>query len=247
MEGVMKLNADMGESFGAWTMGMDSALMPWIDMANIACGFHASDPDVMAATVALAVKHNVSIGAHPGYADKQGFGRRHIDHTPAQISHLVRYQIGALQGICARFNASLDYVKPHGALYNTMMVDNDCFEAVLAAVADTLPNTPLMVLALPDNRQHRQLAQRAGVPLIFEAFADRAYLASGQLAPRDQPGAVLDDANAMIAQVLQLSQHGTVTTLEGQTLSLSPDTVCVHGDNLQSVEAIKQLRKALTP
>ena len=128
-----------------------------------------------------------------------------------------------------------------------MMVDIDCFEAVLAAVADTLPNTPLMVLALPDNRQHRQLAQQAGVRLIFEAFADRAYLASGQLAPRGQPGAVLDDANAMIAQVLQLSQHGTVTTLEGQTLSLSPDTVSVHGDNPQSVEAIKQLRKALTP
>ncbi|WP_434362319.1 5-oxoprolinase subunit PxpA [Parasalinivibrio latis] len=243
----MKLNCDMGESFGIWTMGLDDQVMPWIDMANIACGFHASDPDVMAATVKKAIQNNVTIGAHPGYEDKKGFGRRSVPHSQSEISHLVAYQVGALQGVCSLYGGKVEYVKPHGALYNDMMADKTVFEAVVTGVSSLSGNPSLMILATADNSQYQAVARAKGVSILLEAFADRAYTHEGKLSPRSQPGSVYHDSKQIIDQVTTLAKHGYVTALDGSKLVLNADTVCVHGDNPESVATVKALSKALTP
>ncbi len=179
----MKLNCDMGESFGDWIIGADEQVMPFVDQANIACAFHAGDPDVMVKTILLAKQFDVEIGAHPGYQDLVGFGRRSIPHTMDEISELVCYQVGALQALCRYHHTSVGYVKPHGALYNDMMANIDVFNAVAQAVAEF--NIPLMILSSSDNQQYLDIADDHDLPLLFEAFADRAYLNNGQLAPRD--------------------------------------------------------------
>ena len=240
----MKLNCDMGEIDGPGSM--DAEVMPWIDLANIACGFHASNPDLMARTVACAVANKVAVGAHPGYDDKEGFGRRAIPHAPDQVTRLVAYQAGALDAICRLHGTRISYVKPHGALYNEMMAKEETYQAIVAAVA-VLPDRPaLMILAMADSGKYRQLAEAKGVPLLFEAFADRAYTDDGRLAPRSEPGAVYHDQERIVAQVTQLARKGTVTTVSGKELALNADTVCVHGDNPESVAVIKALRQALT-
>ncbi|GAB6260205.1 5-oxoprolinase subunit PxpA [Photobacterium sp. CCB-ST2H9] len=245
----MKLNCDMGESFGCWQMGNDAAVMPWIDMANIACGFHASDPDIMSETVACAVAHQVMIGAHPGYDDKPGFGRRSIPHSPVEIRHLVAYQTGALEAICQLHGGHVAYVKPHGALYHDMMGNPAVLEAILTATAamNRQRATPLslMVLAQRDNRAIEAIAQQYQVSLLFEAFADRAYDEQGKLVARSQPGAVHHDNNRIRQQALELAS-GHVTTLNGRILSLRADTLCVHGDNPESIATIADIRKAMT-
>ncbi|KLV08891.1 hypothetical protein ABT56_01360 [Photobacterium aquae] len=244
----MKLNCDMGESFGSWEMGNDAAAMPWIDMANVACGFHASDPSHMAKTVELALVHGVEIGAHPGYDDKQGFGRRHIPHTSQEITQLVAYQVGALDAICRLYGATLNYVKPHGALYNDMMADPSVYEAILSAVSLLNMQRPsslsLMILARTDNRQYIAQAAKYAVPLLFEAFADRAYQSTGLLVPRSQAGSVYHDTERIRQQVAELA-GGWVTTIDNQCLKLYADTVCVHGDNEESVMLVKQLHEDL--
>jgi 5-oxoprolinase (ATP-hydrolysing) subunit A len=173
------LNCDMGEGFGAWRMGDDALAMPLIDQANLACGFHAGDPLIMARSVALAVEHGVRIGAHPSYPDLQGFGRRHLQCSPEEVHALVLYQIGALDAFCRAAGGQLAYVKPHGALYNDLVRDDALLAAVLDACASYRKGLPLMVLALADNQRELCLADEADVPLMFEAFADRAYLADG--------------------------------------------------------------------
>ena len=173
------LNCDMGESFGAWQMGDDAHAMPLVDQANLACGFHAGDPLTIQRSVALAVRHGVSIGAHPAYPDLQGFGRRHLACSAEEVQALVLYQLGALDAFCRAAGTQLAYVKPHGALYNDLLRSDELFEAVLAACARYRSGLPLMVLALADNRREQRLAAAAGVPLLFEAFADRAYQADG--------------------------------------------------------------------
>jgi len=243
----MKLNCDIGESFGCWKMGLDDAVIPWIDMANIACGFHASDPDIMAKTVQAAIAESVKIGAHPGYDDKIGFGRRSIPHSKSQISHLIAYQTGALQAICKLYGGEVEYVKPHGALYNDMMIDEGIFSAIVEGIAKLSPQPTLMLLAQVDNTQYQDIADQAGVKLIFEAFADRAYTSEGRLAPRSQVGAVYHSEQKIMKQVMQLANNGCVTTIDGSQLKLNADTVCVHGDNPESVATIKQLFKALNP
>jgi len=243
----MKLNCDVGESFGLWEMGLDQAVIPWVDMVNIACGFHASDPDVMARTVQSAVENNVQIGAHPGYNDKFGFGRRSIPHSLKQISHLVAYQTGALQAICQLYGGRVEYVKPHGALYNDMMVDQDIFRAVIEGIRKLSPRPALMILAQTDNSLYQGIAEQAGVQLILEAFADRAYTPEGRLAPRSQAGAVYHCAEQIIEQVMQLAKNGCVTTTEGGQLQLNADSVCVHGDNPESVATVEQLFRVLNP
>ena len=244
----MKLNCDMGESYGSWQMGDDKAVMPWVDMANIACGFHASDPDIMSDTVACAVKHQVTVGAHPGYDDKPGFGRRHIPHSPAAITHLVAYQTGALDAVCQLHGTSVSYVKPHGALYHDMMAKPDVLNAILAAIAamNRLRPSPLslMVLARADNSVAESAAQAFGVPLLFEAFADRAYDEAGNLVPRSQPGAVHHDPARIKQQAIELAS-GKVTTHSGAVLALHADTLCVHGDNPESIATIADIRKAM--
>ncbi|MBW3696270.1 5-oxoprolinase subunit PxpA [Vibrio sp. T187] len=239
----IQLNCDMGESFGKWKMGEDELVMPWVDMANIACGFHASDPHVMAKTIQLAKHYNTKIGAHPGYLDLQGFGRRSIPHIPQQISELVTYQVGALQAMARHQNAYVDFVKPHGALYNDMMADINIYRAIIESVA--MFNVPLMILATNDNQEYLDIADDYDVPLLFEAFADRAYLSNGKLAPRNLDNSVLTHADDIYNQVMQLANFGSVTAIDGTILKIEADTVCVHGDNPQSIALIQKISQTL--
>lgn len=239
------LNCDMGESFGAWTMGLDDQVMPHVDCANIACGFHASDPGVMRKTVALALMHEVRIGAHPAYPDLAGFGRRSMQCSPQEITDLLHYQIGALDGICRTQGGRVSYVKPHGALYNDMMQNPDLLRTVMQAIAAYDPALPLMLLARRDNQPARALAAECGIKLLFEAFADRAYDHQGYLVPRSEPGAVLHETEKVVEQALKLAKGVALTANDGSELRLDADTLCVHGDNPAAVEAVKQIRAAL--
>ncbi|RBO86065.1 5-oxoprolinase subunit PxpA [Marinomonas aquiplantarum] len=239
----MKLNCDMGEAFGAWKMGEDEQIMPFVDQANVACGFHASDPLTMSKTVALAKQHDVTIGAHPAYPDLVGFGRRNMDIAPVELKALIQYQIGALQGICQAHNAKLSYVKPHGALYNQMMADFAILDTVMQAVSELDTSLTLMVMAVPEAEQVKQLAAKYGLNVWFEAFADRLYTDEGRLTPRKQPNAVHASFELIEQQVVQLCETGTLTTASGQTLAIHADTICVHGDGDHAVDAVKRIRK----
>lgn len=238
----MKLNCDMGEAFGAWPMGLDEQIMPYIDQANIACGFHASDPLTMSKTVALAKQHGVTIGAHPGYPDLVGFGRRNMDIASTELKALIQYQVGALQGICRAQGVEVVYVKPHGALYNTMMKDFSVLETVMQAVSELDSSLILMVMAIPEVEEVKVLAQKYGLQLWFEAFSDRLYSDSGRLTPRSQPLSVHQSFDLIEAQVLQLSQFGTLTTESGTSLAVEANTICVHGDGAHAVDAVKRIR-----
>lgn len=244
MSRPLLLNCDLGESFGAWTMGDDSAIMPLIDCANIACGFHASDPLTMDKTVALAAAHGVQIGAHPAYPDLVGFGRRSMALSPDEITATVLYQIGALDGFCRRHQTAVRYVKPHGALYHDMIQHDATFRAILTAVQAYDPSLPLVLPARFDPEPWRDTAAEFGLQLWFEGFADRAYQADANLVPRHQVGAVLSDLDAMVAQALQLAA-GSVSTQNGKSLALQIDTLCVHGDTPQALAAVRAIRAAL--
>ncbi|WP_105254360.1 5-oxoprolinase subunit PxpA [Pseudoalteromonas sp. T1lg75] len=237
----MLLNCDLGESFGSWTMGEDELAMAHIDLANIACGFHGGDPLVMQRTLALAKQHGVHIGAHPSYPDRQGFGRRSMVLSPTELIADLHYQIAALAGMAKVQGLQLEYVKPHGALYNDMMAKEQVFVCVLQAVAQYDPSLKLMILAGNNSETYRQLAEKQGVSLLFEAFADRRYTDAGTLMPRNQAGSVLTKTE-MLEQVQQLVSDGTVQTDGGNTLALKADTLCVHGDNLEAVDAIIEIR-----
>lgn len=241
---TIHLNCDLGESFGAWRMGLDSAVMPHIDQANIACGFHAGDPQVMRSTLNLAREHQVMIGAHPAYPDLVGFGRRSLNCHPDEVVALLHYQIAALDGMARVQDMSVSYVKPHGALYNDMMARDEVRRAVLQAVAEYPASIALMLQATPAFEQHRAEAQEWGVALMFEAFADRCYDDDGRLLSRTRPGAVLG-RDEMLRQVEQLRRKGTINTISGHTLELQVDTLCVHGDNDAGVSAIREIREVL--
>ncbi|TDR06280.1 5-oxoprolinase subunit PxpA [Marinomonas communis] len=241
----MKLNCDMGEAFGTWKMGMDEEIMQYVDQANIACGFHASDPLTMSKTVALAKQHNVTIGAHPAYPDLVGFGRRNMDIAPTELKALIQYQVGALQGICKAHGTQVTYVKPHGALYNTMMADFSVLETVMQAVSELDPTLVLMVMAIPESDQVRALAEKYQLTLWFEAFSDRLYTDEGRLTPRKQSGAVHQTFDLIEQQVLQLSEQGALTTESGQLLAIQADTICVHGDGAHAVEAVQRIRQVV--
>lgn len=242
---MIKLNCDMGEGFGAWSMGADETIMPFIDMTNIACGFHAGDPQIMDRTVALAVEHNVMIGAHPGYPDLLGFGRKPISFSENEITNIVLYQVGALQGVCSRHRAEVNYIKPHGALYNVMMLDLNVFAAIVKA-ASTL-KLPLMIMATPDNHKHIELAQSLGVSLLLEAFCDRAYTSEGHLQSRQEEGAVHQSLELIIHQARQIIEQQTVNTTSGKELPLKADSLCIHGDNHLALASVKELKKILSP
>jgi len=237
----LKLNCDLGESFGAWKMGLDDEVMPHIDQANIACGFHAGDPLVMQKTLALAKTHGVEVGAHPGYPDLVGFGRRSLKATSDEIRALMCYQMSALDGMAACEGLTMGYVKPHGALYNDMMADSSVRAAVMAAVASYHRPIVLVLQGTPDAEQHRSEAEKYGLKLSFEAFADRCYDDDGKLLSRTREGAV-HTKEKMLAQVKQLKETGTVTSISGHTLNLYADTLCVHGDNMAGVQAIQTIR-----
>ena len=240
----MKLNCDLGESFGAWTMGLDDEVMPHIDQANIACGFHAGDALVMQKTLALAKQYKVSIGAHPSYPDLVGFGRRSINCTSEEIIALIHYQVAALDGMANVQGISLDYVKPHGALYNDMMRKPEVFDAILTAISQYPKKLALMLQATADIDDYKAQAKKVGITIYSEAFADRCYDDEGRLLARSKAGAVLNK-EAMLVQVKQLSEHGTVTTISGKVLKLSVDSLCVHGDNEEGVRAIAAIRELI--
>lgn len=238
---ALTLNCDLGESFGSWKMGMDEAVMPHIHQANIACGFHAGDAIIMQKTLEMAKANGVSVGAHPAYPDLQGFGRRSMNCSHDEIVAYVQYQICAIEGMAYNMDLLLDYVKPHGALYNDMMANDKVRAAVMQAVAGQRCQSALMLQAVPENELHKQEAEKLGLKLHFEAFADRCYDDDGKLLSRTKPGAV-HTREKMMAQVKQLCDHGTVTTVSGNTLPLLADTLCVHGDNEAGVQAIADIR-----
>ncbi len=240
----MKLNCDLGESFGAWTMGLDAEVMPHIDQANVATGFHAGDPLVIQHTLRLAGEHGVTVGAHPAYPDLVGFGRRSMICTREEIISKIHYQVAALDGMSACAGLELRYVKPHGALYNDMMALPEVRNAILEALAEYHRPLALMLQATPEVDAHRKEADRAGVEVWFEAFADRCYDDDGALVSRRLEGAVHDRAKTL-AQVEQLCNEGTVTTATGQQLPVAADSLCVHGDNIEGVQAIREIRALL--
>ncbi len=239
------LNCDIGESFGSWTMGLDAEVMPFIDCANIACGFHAGDPSIMRKTVALALAHNVKVGAHPAYQDLVGFGRRSMACSAQELQDLLHYQIGALDGICRAQGTRVSYVKPHGAMYNDMMANPQQLRAVVQAVAAYDVNLPLMLMATRDNRAAQAIGDEFGVTLWFEAFADRAYDSAGRLVSRQLPGAVHHDPDVIVQQALTLAACEPLQSNDGSALHLQANTLCVHGDNASSVSAVQRIREAL--
>jgi UPF0271 protein len=239
------LNCDMGESFGAWQMGDDAQAMPLIDQANLACGFHAGDPLTMQRSVALALQYGVQIGAHPAYPDLQGFGRRHLRCSAEEVEALLLYQLGALDAFCRAAGSRLAYVKPHGALYHDLLEDERLLAAALRACGRYREGLPLMVLARVDNTRERRLADQAGVPLLFEAFADRAYQSDGRLLPRSHSSAVHAEAEQTIAQGLAIACGKSFSDCNGQPLQLSADSLCVHGDNPQALAVLRRLRALL--
>jgi UPF0271 protein len=237
----MLLNCDLGESYGSWTMGLDAQVMPHIDQANIACGFHGGDPITIQSTLALAAQHGVSIGAHPAYPDLAGFGRRSMNLHAREIIANLHYQVAALEGMAHCEGLELIYVKPHGALYNDMMASDQVRTAVMEAMASYYHPLALMLQATPDAVKHRGEADHHGIDLLFEAFADRCYADDGSLLSRHKPGAV-HSQERMLAQVKQLQSEGAVTTVSGHILPLQADTLCVHGDNPAGVTAIQAIR-----
>lgn len=223
-------------------MGLDEEIMPFVDQANIACGFHASDPLTMSKTVALAKQYNVTIGAHPAYPDLVGFGRRNMDIVPNELKAIIQYQIGALQGICQAHGTKVTYVKPHGALYNTMMANFLVLETVMQAVSELDNSLILMVMAIPEADQVKALAEKYQLQLWFEAFSDRLYTDEGRLTPRKQANAVHKSFDLIEQQVLQLSEQGALITESGQSLAVHADTICVHGDGDHAVDAVQRIR-----
>src|SRR5690554_1058736 len=241
----MLLNCDIGESYGAWTMGLDDQVMPYIDQANIACGFHAGDPLVMQNTVKLALRHKVMLGAHPAYPDLQGFGRRSMVCRPEEIHALVLYQVGALAQIAATRGGCLSYVKPHGALYNDMMRDETTLRAILSALRKSPQDLALMAMSTADNQALKAVCEEYSVQLLLEVFADRAYDEHGYLVPRSEKGAVHNHPDTIVQQAVALSRGEAMRSISGTPLHLEADTLCVHGDNPESVAAVQAIRAAL--
>ncbi len=236
------LNSDLGEGYGPWRMGEDAALLDVVTSANVACGGHASDPETMFATLSAAVARGVVIGAHPGYPDREGFGRRVIPMSGPEITRMVASQIGALIGVAALVPADVRYVKPHGALGNLAAADRAAAEAVVAAVK-AFPQR-LAILAI-SGTMLEGVARAAGVPVYSEIFADRAYLPDGQLVPRSRPGAVLHDAEAAAERLIGFLDSGLMPTLDAGPIRLAAQSICVHGDSPGALAMAQRLRARL--
>jgi UPF0271 protein len=242
MELSIDLNCDMGESFGAWRMGQDETILPYVTSANIACGYHAGDPAVMRKTVAAAIQHGVALGAHPGLPDLAGFGRRNIDITPAEAYDMVVVQVGSLAGVAASQGARLHHVKAHGALYNMAARNDELAEAIARAVFDV--DSSLVLYALASSKQV-EAGRRHGLTVAEEVFADRTYQNDGSLTSRKQPGAMIEDADTSIRQVLRMITEGTVGTVQGDDVPVHADTLCIHGDQPGAVVFAQAIRRAL--
>lgn len=236
------LNADLGESFGPWPMGRDAELMPLITSANVACGFHAGDPGTMRATVALARRHGVAIGAHPGFPDLVGFGRRDLKASPQEIEDFVLYQVAALAGLAAAQGVRLQHVKAHGALYTMACRDGAMADAIARAVAAL--DRSLILFGLPESELLRA-GRAAGLRVAAEGFADRAYAPDGSLAPRSQPGSVLHDPALVAARAVRMARDREVVAVDGSIVRVEADTICLHGDTPGAVDLARAVRAAL--
>jgi UPF0271 protein len=237
------LNSDLGEGFGAWTLGDDAAMLDVVSSANIACGAHAGDPSTMLTTARAAAERGVAVGAHVAYRDLAGFGRRPLPVAPDELYADVVHQLGAAVAAAAVADTAVTYVKPHGALYNSACADAGLAEVVVRAVADV--DAGLAVLALPGS-ELLLAAERHGLRAVAEAFADRAYEPDGSLVGRGRPGAVLHDPEAVAARVLRMVTDGTATAVDGSEVVVQADSVCVHGDSPDAVAMARAIRRVLT-
>jgi len=239
MAARIDFNCDMGESFGAYSLGLDAEIIKHITSANIACGFHGGDPQVMRSTVRLAEAHGVGIGAHPSFPDLQGFGRRNMSLAPDEVRNDIIYQVGALTAFTTA--RRLQHVKPHGALYNMAVAGGDMARAVCEAVLEIDRSLILLVLA---GSPYARVAEQMGVRMAREAFADRAVNADGTLVPRSQPGAVIRDIDAVAERVVRIAIDGTAEAITGETIPMEADTICLHGDTPGAVTLAASLREA---
>ena len=240
---LIDLNADLGEGFGIWRLGDDEGLLDVVTSANVACGFHAGDPLTMRRVCERAAHNGVAVGAQVGYRDLAGFGRRHIEMQPDELAAEVLYQIGALDACARAAGTAVSYVKPHGALYNTAVVDPQQAAAIAEAVAAYDKSLPLLGLA---GSQLADAAQAAGLLFVAEAFADRAYLPSGHLVPRSDPGAVVDDPYDVVARAASIAVHHRITATDGSTLAVDARSLCVHGDTPGAVYLAREIRRTLS-
>lgn len=236
------LNCDLGEGFGAWEMGNDAAIMPLVSSVNIATGWHAGDPVIMGRTVKAAGALGLGIGAHPGFPDLLGFGRRNLNVTPEEAKAYLLYQVGALSAFVKAEGLKLQHVKPHGALYNMAAKDYQLATALAEAIA--LIDQDLMLMGLAGSEMARAAAA-VGIPFVSEVFADRRYKADGSLVPRSEAGAVIESDEDARQQVLQMVCKGTVTSQTGEVITLQADSLCVHGDNPHALDFVKSIRNAL--
>ena len=236
------LNSDLGESFGRYTLGLDDQILPVVSSANVACGFHASDPVVMEKTVRLAKEMGVRVGAHPGYPDLMGFGRRNMVLSPEEAYAYTLYQIGALHAFLRPLGMEMQHVKPHGAFYNTAAKDYALARAICQAVKDFDPHLVLLGLS---GSEHIRAAEDVGLRAVSEVFADRAYEEDGTLVSRKKPGAVIEDEDAALRQVVRMVKEGKVTAVTGRDIPIRAESICVHGDGIKPVLFAKKIRAAL--
>lgn len=236
------LNSDLGESFGAYSIGLDGEVIRHVSSANVACGYHAGDPLVMARTVAMAKAAGVAVGAHPGYPDLMGFGRRNMVCSPAEAKAYVQYQLGALLAFTTAQGIKLQHVKPHGALYNMAGKDMELAAAIAEAIAEVDGDVILLGLA---GSKMLEAGRKAGLRVASEVFADRAYQADGSLVPRKQPGAVIHDPDEAIRRTVRMVTEGKVTAITGEEVEIAADSICVHGDNPAAVAFVRDIRAAL--
>ncbi len=236
------LNCDLGESFGAYKIGMDEQILPLISSANIACGFHAADPMVMERTTVLAAANGIGMGAHPGFPDLQGFGRREMKLSPAEVKALIVYQIGALSAFVKAAGGSLQHVKAHGALYNMAGKDEKLAMAICEGIKAV--DGSLIVLGQSGSRME-EAAKKLGLPFAKEVFADRAYEEDGSLVARSKSGAMIEDEEEAVNRVIRMIKEGKVRTVTGKEISIQADSVCVHGDGEKALRFVEKIRKAL--
>ena len=236
------LNCDLGESFGNYKIGLDDQVIKYVTSANIACGFHASDPLVMEKTVRLAKEAGAAVGAHPGFPDLVGFGRRNMNVSIAELKAMVTYQLGALDAFCRANKVSLQHVKPHGAMYNMAAKDEKMALAIAEAVAEYNPSLILLGLS---GSQMLKAAETIGLPFKREVFADRAYEEDGSLVARTKPGAMIEDEDQAISRIIDMIRFGKVRAISGKEIQVEPDSVCLHGDNPKALDFVIKIRKRL--
>lgn len=236
------LNCDLGESFGRYTLGLDEQIIPYISSANIACGFHASDPVVMQNTIVIAKEQNIGVGAHPGFPDLLGFGRRNMQISAGEAKAYILYQLGALYAFCKANNLLLTHVKPHGALYNMAAKDDTLAKAICEGIASFDDN--LIVLGLSGSKMIKA-ATKMGLPVAREVFADRAYEEDGSLVNRTKEGAMITDEDEAIRRVIRMITEQKVTAITGKDISIIADSICVHGDSEKALKFVKKIRETL--